>query len=478
MALLDADLDNATLEDATPLIEIQEMAAVRAGAVKVNFTPTNFFETAPSESALKKLRDLVYALGKEFINMDYPYYYLGWALFPLRFTNGNPQADAEGSRRPHREPLGTYGMYINREHPIEDIPPIDSCFDSDTVEKYRTFLKNLVYWLRKFRYVRMPYWTTKTFKRKWSWSNYWWSGQMNEEAYENGLSSNKSLGSLKSGGEGTVVTNYIQYWDQTAFSTQGSIDRHQQKYWDHERNGPLQEHTDNYYDFEIAQIPENVVVPNPTAYAVTAYCYMSPEVNIDRGQFFIEDDWTWITDADTRTITWGYENQYTGTYYDAENGERSNTRKSFRNGQMKEIYSDTIVDNTRREITTAWTDDGSRSVVLEDNSSSYGNLYTYWHSIDERLFEDFHFTNGMASSSVQPCRNLGTINPHENLVWEVCTQSTIPTTRLDFGTPVYNGIQAWGIGLDYIDDRAFQMHWTIILDFGDFEIPEPEEESE
>lgn len=480
LAPIEERIETCGMEDATILMEIQEMALKRASAVDVNLSPWTFDRQLVVLQKLINLKSMVYALAPKFINMDYPYWDLNWYEFPKTYSTSY--------RGNNRDDLAD-----DEEHAINVLPQVGASFDAESMAIYRKFLKNLVYWLKRFRYVRSTLSEyDETYSRQWEWTK--WADPSSLEykysALEQGHSlenvDESTLATLISSGEGVIYrTNYpgskIQSLSVSVDSALGVT-----KYYDHTWNGPLTTVQDEDWGTQspknIVNIPHNLITANPTCFSVEGLWFVVPN--------FIPS-WTHtntvITELDSGTTRrWGNQNQFSGTEYEGVASSSETETFTYRKNEPKRTVYETVERNVsgtghHTKTSTRWSSDGTRSYEYEhinepDSASPYsGNTW----SEEKYVYPTFGGLVPPLTEGVLPCFSIGEIPPHESKTFTVCDQHSLPT---DFPIPTLKFPQGetfvWSVESSCSIRYNGSTKWWPILDFGDFTIPEPEEPGE
>ena len=285
MAPDESRLEEAEMEDCTVLDEIQRMVVERAGALGLRLPAVRFEHCATMLDRLKVLRDEVYTLAPNFINMDYPYWEQGWASFPRMYSTT--------WHRDIQEEFTQVNDFATSDHPIDTLPQNCTSFDRPSLRLYRNYLKSLVYWLKKFRYIKAPHtWYDRSYKRKWVWTQSWdWvSWKQKPHATINGSTSVEDVdeSTLRSQQDGVVRKEgpgelprkgYLQVtWQESGWM---------RKSHDHKDAGdnskPLTETVEGEHVYEVGQygdgVPGNLTTANPTSYEADLLWFIVPESN-------------------------------------------------------------------------------------------------------------------------------------------------------------------------------------------------------
>lgn len=116
-----------------------------------------------TRDALEYFQNEMYELAPHFLNLDYPFTKNLFNLFPMYYDKRTLNGDIENNI----EHLFTDGAVPN--HKIWDV--VENRRE-DIVQRYKRFLKNVCYWLGKFRYVNAcPYtFALSTFNRTWEYT--------------------------------------------------------------------------------------------------------------------------------------------------------------------------------------------------------------------------------------------------------------------------------------------------------------------
>lgn len=492
-------LNNATLEDCTVLDGIQEMVRTRASALGLRLSPVPFYHCATTLDRLKVLRDEVYTLAPNFINMDYPYWEQGWASFPKMYS-------VTWQKNLQREFIKVNDLAMGG-HPIDTLPQNCSTFDQDSVQLYRTYLKNLVYWLEKFRYIKATKtWYDRSYKRRWDWTQGWdWSTwQQTTHATVNGTYvEGVTDAELRSVQEGLVRregprplpnVGYLQVtWQEYGFM---------RKSHDHKDAGdnskPLTETLEGEHVYEVGQggdgVPGNLTTRNPTAYEADLLWFIVPESNRYSGH---EGKGLLVSDTQDALVTnkehfgsyhrWGPNDMYGAWYWHAVagTGQYQVLQKDFVNGAFKETYDRTNVwstpgynrRSTRTTVKTNWTPTGDRSAVVENTTEQDTETnQPYFNKRDRQYFEPQTFGLVLFDPEERPCFNAGTIAPHGSLTYHVCDQDSLPAPSYQFKWDyVPNNTYDWGINDEsHITINANTL-WYPVLDLKSYTIPDPED---
>lgn len=482
MAEIDEQLEDCGMENADVLMEIQDMALKRASAVDVNLTPWTFDRQLTVLQKLINLKNMVYSLAPKFVNMDYPYWELNWSEFPKTYSTSYS--------RNNRDDLAD-----DEEHAINVLPQVGCSFDDESMELYRKFLKNLVYWLRKFRYVKSDKsYTDKTFQRKWEGVKRWdsWTGEYKYDDFmENGnyyTGSASEFARLMSSQEGYLYRDRVIDANPSLSVYMGYNSLNENRYHDHTRNGPLIEVVQEDRHYQITNVPHNLITSNPTCYQADVYWYLVPKTNAHDNSLVHMIDHVQVTDVEVwTTYTWGDQNQFTETNYNPTRSERIQTDYVGRNMTVdkeyeyqKQIMSSSPSDTHQIKL-TRWSKDGERSYVYED-TTTHGSS-TPWSR--NNMDDEKRMLNGLGKITVpgagshEPPRFLaGSVSPHETLTYNLCEMDALPAppewpSYIDPG-----GTFVWGVDKWCSCDRNASCEMYPILDFGDFTIPDPEEEEQ
>lgn len=449
------DLDNIGMEDAGPLDAIIEMASKRVSAVRFTgryIYPITFRGQTPLLKKLERLREIVETLAPNFVDMDYPYWDLNWVMFPTTYTVDQ--------------------IHRDREHGLNVLPASLSSFDDQSITVYRTFLKNVVYWLGKFRYqVGLLTYYDKTFKRSWSWND--WSPW--GRATENGESVDKDLAALKSSQVGIVKYSEPRYLNTIhGFSVSINEFVSQSKNIFLDRNTGPYENIENEHSYSIENVPQNLITNNPTAYRAKVLWFIVPNGWRNRMRrnfdpYVVTNVSAWVDHH------WGPNNQNTATEYTPSDGYSENREEEAHRGQFLECSFNRRSKNARQIRETNWSDDGTRSAVIRDETTPQSDSIpsTNWNETD---FDEFEGFGRVALTSAPPCFEAGTVEPHGKLTFHVCDQNALPAPSYTPPNPVHLGTYCFGVGSIAWAEVDADTRWIPILDFGDYEIPQPEED--
>jgi hypothetical protein len=491
-------LNNTTLEDCTVLDGIQEMVRARAAALGLRLSPVPFYHCATTLDRLKVLRDEVYTLAPNFINMDYPYWEQGWASFPKMYSV-TWQKDL-------------YGEFIKVNdlamggHPIDTLPQNCSTFDQDSVQLYRTYLKNLVYWLEKFRYIKATKtWYDRSYKREWDWTQSWDGVSWRQAPYAtvNGTHvEGVTDAELRSVQEGLVMKEGpvplpIEGYFQVTWQEYG----HMRKFYDFKDSysdpKPLTEALEGEHVYKVGKagdgVPGNLTTANPTAYEADLLWFIVPESNKyseHKGKgLLVSDTQDWlVTDKEHLVFhRWGPHNEYSAWEWHAVagTGQHQWLQKDFVNGEFRETYNRTNVwstpgynrRSTRTTVKTNWTPTGDRSAVVENTTEQDTDTnQPYENNRLRQYFEPQTFGLVHFDPEERPCFNAGTIAPHGSLTYHVCDQDSLPAPSYQFKWD-YVPNDTYDLGIDDWSDIDIDAStlWYPVLDLKSYTIPEPEE---
>jgi hypothetical protein len=244
-----------------------------------------------------------------------------------------------------------------------------------------------------------------------------------------------------------------------------------------DRDTGLYEEVENSCGYEISHVPQNLITANPTCYRARLLWFIVPDNW--RGYFQREFSPIEVTAKEAwATRRWGPNNENTETEYTATDGYSEIRDEECHRGEWKETWLSHRSKTTTHNRRTNWTDDGTRSAVVVDETTEHSEDYpgTNWNDEDLTEYEGFGRVSGLTSAP--PCFEAGTIEPHEKLSVHVCDQNALPAPSYARPTPVHigAGTYCFGIGSIAMAEVYAGTKWVPILDFGDFEIPEPEEE--
>lgn len=490
MALRDR-IDEAMLEDGAILNQIQQMALQRASVCGVRLQTVQTDHHTPIVEILKALKKMVYDLAPKFINMEYPYWDLCWAEFPKNYSVVfNP-----GS--PPRRPATVDDISMDEEHNLNIIPQVDTSFGPDNIDLYRNFLKNVVYWLEKFRYVSSKQSSyDETYERQWEWTKDWnrirqeysYSAQEQGHYIENADAS--TLETLKSSGQGVIhdINDYGAYVDYLLVDMNSM--RYAGKGHDHGWNTPLVDYEWDDVGIQVPKnienIPHNVITSNPAGYYAEGLWFVVPFTNSSDRVPTKKIEITTVTELDSGTVRrWGSQNQFSATIYESIASSKVKEEFVFRRNAPKAIWHETWDRNTSRTGThtltkTRWSRDGSESYVYENTTEQD----SYWPSSDndysctDYVYPTFGGLVPPLTEGVLPCFSMGTIAPHETRSFTVCEMNSLPT---DYPIPPIkypdNETFVWDVGSECTIRYYGPTKWCPVLDFGEYltELPDPEE---
>lgn len=481
LAPIEERIETCGLEDATVLMEIQDMALKRASAVDVNLTALTFDRQFTVLQKLINLKSMVYALAPKFINMDYPYWDLNWYEFPknysaeYRYYHGTTYRD---------------DIADDEEHNLNSLPQVGASFDDESMAIYRKFLKNLVYWLRRFRYVwSTRSWWDETYYRQWEWKK--WANTSTLEYEYSALEQHHSLenvdastlATLISSGEGVVYRTNPHQNPSNSISVDINSALGVAKYYDHTWNGPLkliqEEDVGTQSPRNIENIPHNLMTPNPSCFTVEGLWFVVPN--------FIPT-WTHtnavITELDSGTSkTWGSQSQYSATQYSSTASSAVTETFTYRRNEPKRTVYETIQRNEsgtghHTKTSTRWSSDGTRSYEYEhiNEPDSYSPDSSNTWKEEKYVYPTFGGLVPPLTEGVLPCFSIGEIAPHTVKTFTVCDQHSLPT---DYPIPTLKFPQGetfvWNRQSSCSIRYSGSTKWFPVLDFGDFVIPEPEE---
>lgn len=453
-------IKQAKLEDEDILNEIQVMVFQRASAARVNLTPLVLDLHTPVMSKIQSMRQFIHSLAPKFINMDYPYADTEWTEFPVQYSVDQIRRDDD--------------------HNLNVLPQALSCFDDDSVDLYRKFLGNVVYWLKKFRYISYQYsdiaYCNRSLKREWNWRQDWSpiDGTITYDAYENGEHvPDKTLAELVNGTSGTVYMDSAQQFTGGRSYTSATTSDHYQKTWDRlmRRNMPLYEGLIRTPQGSISNIPENAIIQNPTCYKAKARLYYLPGTHGSRTNHMEWlDEKMVVTDLDNGTVeVWGDNNQFSATRYSSTAGYEDNRRYVEHNSDWKEIWSVHSEGTTKRTIETNWSSDGERSVVISDETET---IPFYCPSSNYHSETESHHPGFLGTTMQHPWYDAGPVSPYDKITIPVAATDNMPS--LPMPTPTYVGEDkyVYGVSSDAMKWYYMQGVWCPVLDFEDYEIPE------
>lgn len=473
-ALREIDFDNAMLEDSAPLMALWNAIAVRYSVL--NRTPSSTFWWSTVEygstrmQLIKAIKDAINALAPSFIDMEYPYWDFNWTKFPQMHSSKKISKD--------------------EDHNLNLLPANGMSFDDKSIDLYRKFLKNCAYWLLKFHAIKSDKsWYDETYRRSWQWRSFEAPlFPLEYNAYENGTyiegASASTLTQLQNGGQGILDRTGGSFL-KNGFLVHFEAHRNESRHFSHERNAPLKEYHDSDLGLDATGIPHILNTINPTGYEATMYWYVIPQTNWAQHNIGNQLDFEYaVTGTDSGTSkTWGDQNQYSGTEYSVESTSCLEEFYTYRRGEPKREHhvlteASWNSTGTKRTIDTNWSDDGSRSFNIVDTTEhdSYRPGTLNWRNYTEYHCPTF---NDLVQpmSSLPPRFSPGMISPHETISFTVCEMNALPTPSYPIPPIQYPaGIYEWGIEKTSNYYYYGNTGWYPVLDFGDFVIPEPEEE--
>lgn len=465
--------ETACLETESILTEILDMIQCRASVVDIQGTSLRdlgqpFPHNATVIDKIQWLRDMIWTLAPKFVDMDYPYFDKTWTEFP-KFFSANQIKD-------------------DQEHGINVLPAKGSSFDNYSIEVYRTALANMIYWLKKFRYVASnKSFYDKTFKRKWYWRKSFNSTNWNYEyrSTENEVSGNEpSMEGLAGRMDGVEdepgpPSSFIFNSGHRVFARYVDSREKGYQYKDsYSDPKPMTKCEDIAHEFELSNVPHILTTRNPTCFAPTLYWYIIPNEdqyselirNVTNEEVTEKEPW--------RDFTWGENDEYSATEYVAKVGTGRSTQTtevSFRN-QFKETYSKVIEGLQDTQTDTTYSSDGQRSFTktkIKELTSPH-SVSVQDYKIDEWKVPTFGLVT--MNSNPGPRYEAGIIAPYSSLSWTVCSQNSLIDPGIPQPTAIYAGMEAC-YSINQMARLRFicSSRWVPILDFGDFSTEVPEQ---
>ena len=476
-AIDEIDFDEAKLEDSAPLEAIRSAILTRCSATKSSVLselskPISL--NATNVAMLQALRSGIESLAPKFINMDYPYWDYDWREFPVMYSADTMRKDAE--------------------HSMSVLPAISSSFDDDSIAVYRTFLKNCVYWLKKFRYVRVQSKYNKRLKREWSWRQTYAFFTLEDEysASENGTTldnvTSSTLSALKNSQAGVITNdNPSGLRDYHDISCEYFLDNFKRMTYPTRPDGPLQEVHEIWWTYRFQNVPQKLWTYNGTAYSADLYWYVRPKPTSSAWNY--QRNYYWVTQYDNGTVyRWGDNNQFSGTWYSPQKAKASTEEfQGIRWSNKSTDYSSSESTGTeliQRLIKTNWTRDGSRSCVVTDETTTtpYTGLVADANSGSSTIveFNDLGLGINVVGTSAPPRIKSATMQPHSSYTLDICNGTNLPAPNfappgVDYG-PGDSNPPLWTYRYESLYRVYASSTIMAVLDFGDYSIPDPEEE--
>lgn len=468
--------NNAKLEDLEPLNYLVGMLKDRMSVVNYGDNSDCWDRLLSMKTnttlieILSDIRWIICNIANRFINMDYPYWDKCWSTFPQMYSQTILDQD--------------------EEHNLQVWPVRDSSFDNASIAQYRKFLKSAYYWLKKFRYVKSSqsaydeiYW------RSWSW--YQWpdwdnnGGSYTYDALENGHGvENPTAGTLallQQSGQGVLQRTGGDLGPLTLQCEMNNSNRIEQKI-SHASNSPLYQldykAQDQQYPRRASGIPHNLITANPTCFAAEVLWFVVP--NVVPYKKHIES----VVTPDSGTPeTWGWQSQFTGRDYDAEESSTTTEEYESRRGQDKLVkYENRQLNKshtgTKHTILTRWSDDGTRSYEYSNTTTTDSQSPFESHDLD---YEEYVYPTfgGLVQplSSAPPTFSVGWAAPHQTITFHAFDQNALPT---DYPIPTvrFSGNPMYGITSNGVVSYRGATKWYPVLDFKDFSTEVPEEPGE
>lgn len=467
--------NNAKLEDLEPLNYLVGMLRDRMSVVDYGDNSDCWDRLLSMKTnttlieILSDIRWIICNIANRFINMDYPYWDKCWSTFPQMYSQTILDQD--------------------EEHNLQVWPVRDSSFDNASIDQYRKFLKSAYYWLKKFRYVRSRqsaydeiYW------RSWSW--YQWpqwdnnGGSYTYDALENGHGvENPTAGTLallQQSGQGVLQSTGGDLTTLTLQCEMNNSNRIEKKI-DHASNSPLYQlefkAQDQQFPRRADGIPHNLITANPTCFAAEVLWFVVP--NVVPYKKHVE---TVVTPDSGTPETWGWQRQFTGRDYDAEESSTTTEEYESRRGQDKLVkYENRQLNKsqtgTNHTILTRWSDDGTRSYEYSNTTTTDSQSPFENHDLD---YEEYVYPTfgGLVQplSSAPPTFSVGWAAPHQTITFHAFDQNALPT---DYPIPTvrFSEDPMYGITSNGVISYRGATKWYPVLDFKDFstEVPDPEE---
>lgn len=466
-------------EECNALEAITDMILDRASALGNNSGTFNrlYFELIPTQiDKLQYIRRAVYDLAPSFVNMDYPYWDYCWSKFPQFYSQDVISRD--------------------EEHNLNILPTNFCSFDNDSVAVYKKFLRNVVYWLKKYRYARAKTsWRTKQFNLRcaydkqffyfrngvpvYTWGSYYYD--------QDGHSVYVEDDSFTPADVWQYATGYV-YRDTPSISNDGSFSV---TVWDYHNLNKAYTSPGRWDDLplqnmdpwrqncgrEMNYVPEDLITKNPSGFQAEVLWFVVPNTS----NYTKEKNEYVVTQVEqSQYHTWGSQSQFGAWSYNATEGTIEKDEYQIRRGEYKETeYELRDTDSTRKRVTN-WSDDGTRSVVISDTTEPSSHYYP--SSQESRDIDQFDFpfrTLVPFGANSRPCFSAGVALPHGEVTYHVCDQSSLLLPSWNMPTPQYLDTNyCWGIDEWASNDYHGNTKWVPIFDFGDFVIPEPEEPGE
>lgn len=468
-----ATVEHGDFEESDPFKKVTDMILTRASAIGSNSSAFKrlYFDHVPTQiDRLQLIRDAVYALAPNFVNMDYPYWDYCWAKFPQFYSQDMIDRD--------------------EEHSLNILPTNLCSFNESSLDLYHKFMDNAVYWLQKFRYARCKNsWRNKKFNLTISYDKvykYFRNGQIeyyNWHYYRDADGQSvdypdMTINWLRNYSTGWVYDDGLDQNTENGFSVYLREYHNIYKIMDTpgREDLPMQDidpDRDNY-GREIQYMPQDIIGGNPSGYQAELLWFIINEGY--KNQWTKSKNEVAITEYEQiGTVRWGSQNQFSAPQYSPTEGTELTASYVSRRNDYKETESDLKSGTTERKVKTNWSDDGTRSAVISDTTTSISHYVPSGETIN--VSQHAHPTFGFVTFSADtwPCFSAGMIEPHGSLSYHVCDQTSLL-------------LPTWGELTQPYVDQNYQYRWEEqsllnywgttqwipILDFGDYIIPEPE----
>ena len=454
MAAIDPDFDFDTvgLEDCAVLEGLADMVRDRASAVGLDVLPADralgaFDRRPPSIAAVAALADAVNALAPRYVDMDFPYWDNNWADFPKMHSAAKIAADPD--------------------HSLSVVPQAGSTFDAGSLEAYRTLLKNIHWWLLKFRYVKADSWRDRTYRRDWSWEKSWdyATEDYDVHAEENGQTVTKGLQDLRLGGAGEDDDPNPSGWaSEFTVTCHGGCTASRD--YSHGRNTPLYQRAPVSHHYSLRGMPHVLTTRNPTAFTANLLWFIVPDGRMHRTLSQEE-----VTQTELWTVEeWGdWPNHFTANLYHSDGGTREYVSSDLVRGDWKETLLQSWAGTAERTRRTNWSSDGERSLVVQDDTETIPEFDPGSNGYD--LTEDRFNTFGLAptpSASEAPMIVEATILPHGSHSWTVCGKTALPGPNMPWPEPVWVGTDLYDLLSTSSVSYSGSTRWVAVLDLGEF----------
>ena len=455
--------DEIGFEDSRPLELLQAEIFKRRSALGGGDYPRAYERNPLNAKWINELRTAIIGLAPSFVDMDFDYYAGNWQTFPQYYS-------AEKIAR--------------SEHPLSVLPFPLCSFDETTLAAYREFFANARYWLGKFQYVAAGSLTKVDAiqSRRWSYivdAPPWGEGEDTITATENGETVEKGEGGLENG---TAAILRREYEDGYTIGNEGySVGYSESKletisYAVARRSG-LHRLRDYEHTFETNDMPRNLTTFNRSAFNVALLWYAIPGCQNWKNakRMYTEEPWT----SEVTQFEAGSKVDWDGgqvQFYNATDGTETAETKAAYRGQLKQTYLKEQTRTQRRIKETVYSEDGERSLVTRDETTpgNYGYPSDNFVRFEEYLFDGFGLVPSL--SQAHPVALSLPIAPHGSAVWQFSQAGAIRRPSKPLPEKPHIGIQDKpGINSTVWVSCYRRTYLVPVFDFGDFEIPEPEE---